>query len=650
MNQNWLKKGMATILVCILMINLVAIKPATANSNGITEGQFLSMVLKQFAAVELAKMPPDGTYIFAKEYHLAKRLGLPVVGTSYTTFGDDRLSNKSAAQLLAQGFTGKILTEKQAIEWLTSNKLVNTFVPDAYVTKADAEQILKELTAKGFNKLMKTPNGKIGQYRVDSFFKPIKTYTSYSEAYAHAKRYTYTKVVDTATGMVLWYPKQNSKILFHLHVDGKRAAGFDTEANALVYAKKLDKHFSRIIDGKINHSVWDNYNHFVVRNPSGVNVPFKTIDEANRHAVETEGQKSYIHPLDDDVNKYKHAFLSQKSAGIGNGVLIYNGFEIDKKKAQYQRYELSNGGVFPERFFKPYIAYEKDGKFLDTFFDTFIILGRYYSDKGQFEETSTNQANYREWKWYKDRTFRSGGAIDRLNKDVSAIPQVKKVKVFVSIPYPKDEGNLVKLDGKAVKADYVNRLALVKWYMDSVHKEFASGKFPNLQFEGFYWMNETVISKEDEKLVTEVGKLIHAEGKRFIFSPHAKATNFRNWKKYGFDGAYFQSNAQDGVGEVDRIQRLHWGYMNSFSYGMGVNLELEDTDFSEVENVMESFDQYMEFGKRYRVQGSSTIMYQGTVMINRFGVANIRGYENLYRNYYDRIYRFLKNKPEPVED
>jgi hypothetical protein len=649
-----IKKNFAIFLIAMLLLPLMAIKPVTADGASLTEGQFLNMLMKQYAATDLGNMPKDGTYKYAKEYHLAKRLGLPVIGTAYTSFGDDKLSRKNAAKLIAQAFTGKLLTEKQSIEWMFSQKLVTAsdttyevFRAEDFLTKMDAEQFLSGLKQKGFKKLIKTPSGKIGKYRVDSFFKPIKTYNTYDEAYAHAKRYSYTKVVDTATGMVLWYPKKNTKILYHLHVDGKWAAGFDTEANALVYVKKLENHFSRIIEGIMDYSVWDNYNHYAVKNAAGGKALFKTLDEAYLQALRTDGEKSIIHPVDDDVNKYKHAFLSQKSANIQNGVLIFNGYEVDKKKKG--KYELDYDGLYREGFFRPYIAYEKNGKYIDTFFDTFIISARYYSDQGRFEETATNHANYKEWEWYKERTFKKNGVMDILNRDVANHPNVNKVKVYVAIPYPRNEGNLVKLDGKTVKADHAGRYALVKWYTDEVMKKFTSGKYPHLQFEGFYWLNETVISKDDEKLVTAVGKLIHSKKKRFIFSPHSQATNYRNWKKYGFDAAYFQSNGHKVTDPSEIKKRLHWGYMNSYSYGMGVNLEIEDTDHTRINNLMNYFDQYMELGNRYRVPGSSTIMYQGTVMINRLGKADIQGYQEQYRDYYDKIYRFLKNKPEPIE-
>jgi hypothetical protein len=84
-----IKKNFAIFLIAMLLLPLMAIKPVTADGASLTEGQFLNMLMKQYAATDLGNMPKDGTYKYAKEYHLAKRLGLPVIGTAYTSFGDD---------------------------------------------------------------------------------------------------------------------------------------------------------------------------------------------------------------------------------------------------------------------------------------------------------------------------------------------------------------------------------------------------------------------------------------------------------------------------------------------------------------------------------------------------------------------------------
>lgn len=639
----------------VLMMNVITMKPALAaaaaatDSNAsLSESQFLTLFLKEFAAEELATMPTDGTYTKAiKEYHLAKRLGLPVIGTSYTPFGDDKITRKKAAQIMAQGFTGKLYTEKESVDWLYTQFFAKNsyfkyedFAPNDFLTKEDAQLYINLLKNFGHIKLVKTPNKKVGQYRVDSFSTPVASYTTYEQAYNHAKKYSYTKVVDTANGMVLWYPPTNPKILFHLYVEGKRVAGFDTKENAIAYANKLENYQSRIMEGNRNISVWENYNHYVVKNGAGKTVPFKTWDEASQYALDNDRQRSYIQSIDDDVNKYKNAFQTKDSANIGNGVLIYNGYEIDRKNQD--SYELGTHGIFPQDFFNPYIAYKKNGEYVDSFFDTFIILGRFYSDTGRFEETVMNQANYQEWNWYKERTLQPGGVIDSLNLDVSSIPVVDKIKVYIGIPYPKARGEIIKLDGTSVAADYDNRFELVKWYVNDIAEVFESGKFDNIQFEGFYWINETVRSKDDERLVTETANLIHSKQKKFIFSPHSKATNYKNWSQYGFDAAYFQPNARSVTDPLELKKRLHWGYTNAYQYGMGVNLEMEDISFSSIDSLKRSFDQYMEIGDRYGIQKSSTIMYQGTVMIHRLGDGNTPKFEEQYRDYYDRVYQFLK--------
>ncbi|HLO12621.1 MAG TPA: DUF4855 domain-containing protein [Pseudoneobacillus sp.] len=631
-------------------MNPLTVRPAFANSVNLSESQFLSLLFREFAASELVKMPSDGTYKAAKVYQLAKRLGLPVVGTSYTSFGDDQITRKKAAQIIAQAFTGKLYTEKESVEWLYQQKLyVNTqmtyeaFAPDETLTKENATEFVIQLKQLGFTKLLKTANGKMGQYRVDAFSMPIATYKTYEQAYNHAKKYTYTKVIDTSTGMVLWYPKNNTRIFYHLFANGKWAAGFDTKANAIAYANKLENYQSRIRDGIRNQSVWDNYDRYIVKSPEGYEESFRSIDDAYNLALKYDGIRSYIHPINDDVNQYTNSFLSQEAAGIGNGVIIFNGYEIDRKKDRGGNYEPGYNGQYPKDFFKPYIAYQKNGKFVDRFFDTFIVSGRLYSETGRFEETPENQANYQEWNWYKERTLQPGGVVDRLNEDAASFPEIDKVKVYVALPYPKDVGIITKLDGTPVYADYANRLDLVKWYVEQMLTEFNSGKFSHIQFEGFYWLNETVISKEDEKLVSDVSNFIHSYQKRFIFSPHANATNYKNWKKYGFDAAYFQSNAKNATDDpVEFKKRLHWGFMNSYQYGMGVNLEMEDIAFSAIDSLKQAFDPYMEFGQRYGMKRTSTIMYQGTVMMHRLGTAKTKMYKDQYLDYYDKIYQFLR--------
>jgi hypothetical protein len=661
MFMRWLRTSVPFILMLVLLINQLTVQSVSANTDvtntsapttnntNLSESQFLSLLMREFAASELIKMPADGTYKAAKVYHLAQRLGLPVIGSSYTTFGDDSILRKKAAQIIAQAFTGNLYNEKDSVVWLYDQKIYTdekmtyeSFRPDAILTKEEAKEFVDILKRAGYSKLTKNENGKVREYRVDSFYTPIKTYNTFQKAYQFAKDYHYTKIVDTASGMVLWYPEDNQKIVYHLHVNGKRVAGFDSTENAIAYAEKLENYKSRIIEGIRDKSIWDNYDRYIVKSPEGYETTTRLLADAYNMALERDNIRSYILPLDDDVNKYTNSFLSQDTAQIGNGVIIYNGYEIDKKKKGY--YELGTDGYFPSKFFTPYIAYQKNGKFVDRFFDTFIIAGRFYSEEGRFEETPTNDANYKEWNWYKERTLQPGGVISTLNADAAAIPEIDKVKVYMGIPYPKKVGNIIKLDGTETPASYEARYDLVKWYVEQMLAEFKSGKYQHLQFEGFYWLNETVRGTDDEKLLKEVAKLIHDQQKRFIFSPHANATNYKNWKEYGFDAAYFQSNARRSEDPDEMKVRLHWGYMNAYQYGMGVNLEMEDLSYSAINSLIKDFDPYMEFGKRYGFKGHSTIMYQGTVMMHRLGAPNSPMYEQQYRDYYEKIYQFLRGK------
>lgn len=356
---------------------------------------------------------------------------------------------------------------------------------------------------------------------------------------------------------------------------------------------------------------------------------FSSKDEAIEYALMNEGTS--IRPASNHLITYPNSFISPEQSNIKAGVLIYNGYEIDEKYGKGDR-------LTPE-FFKPYVAYEKNGSYVDSMFDTFIILGRKYPG-GEFPETNKNMANYEDWKWYIDRTFGDNGAIANLNKSVAQVQKVDKVKVYVAIPYPKDEGFITDLSGNGFVADDFNRYQLIKWYINEVNNKFQNKKFEHIQFEGFYWLNETVISKEDEQLVSSTAYAVQNTGKKFIYSPHSRSTNFEKWGSYGFDGAYLQMNAHKAIyNEFEAKRYLHKGYLNALINGTGVNIEIEDSTL-DIDLVFRNLRNYIEIGRSYGAGKQSIIMYQGTEMIHR--LATIQKED--YRKMYDDLYSFLHGK------
>ncbi|WLD92987.1 DUF4855 domain-containing protein [Alkalihalobacillus sp. AL-G] len=361
----------------------------------------------------------------------------------------------------------------------------------------------------------------------------------------------------------------------------------------------------------------------------------ETLNEAIEFT--TTKENSYILPLNDQEQPVEHRYTTRQEANIRAGVIIYNGYENELKASRFYHTE-GVSGVYSEGFFDPYVAYHNNGQFVGQMFDTFIVIGRHYSTNGQFEQTTANDSNYKDWLWYIDRTFKENGALDRINESVQRTGINEKAKVYLMIPYPKNEGEILYLNGEPRNANLYFRDLLVKWYVDRVIEQFNQSSFENIQFEGFYWLNETVISPEDEDLVTSAASYVKGKGKQIIWSPHALATNIPNWDKYGFTAAYLQSNAmnEDDVNETTR--KIHKGYARGIEYNMGINIEMEDTGYTLIDRTARNFRKYLSMGETYGVKGNSIIMYQGTVQVNRIGTYEDPRYSTLY----DDLYQFIK--------
>lgn len=332
---------------------------------------------------------------------------------------------------------------------------------------------------------------------------------------------------------------------------------------------------------------------------------FRSAEDAIALAV--KHPRATVHPKNNSLMSYGSKPAALTSTGIKNGVLIFNGSE-----------KLN----FSPEFFVPYLT---NGT--DALFDTFVVLGRTYAG-GEFAETSKNKANYKEWKWYADTTFAKDGALDALNR--AAANEKRKVQVYIAIPYPKRNESIVKLDGAKAKNTLQAREQLVNWYISTVEEKWKKQNYSNITMKGYYWLNETVIHAEDERLVTSTAKKIHGINKKIIYAPHARTTNFENWKYYGFDGAYLQPNTfRLALG--DPKKSLHKAFLEAQIKGSGITLEIDTYSPHQMDAGLKNFEQYLEFADRYGLNGQSLLLYQGTDMVNRMGVYKQAPYQEAYQ-------------------
>ncbi len=327
--------------------------------------------------------------------------------------------------------------------------------------------------------------------------------------------------------------------------------------------------------------------------------------EAIRIATSKPG--STVHPVNNSLMVYNQKPALLTKTGIRNGVLIYNGAEY---------------GAFSPDFFDSYMT-GLDG----PLFDSFVMLGRTYVG-GEFAETPENKANYKEWKWYADQSFAADGAMTALNDSAKAAG--RKVQVHISIPYPKRSEAIVLLNGTRVANTLAEREKLVNWYMQTIQTKWNQAKYTNLTFKGYYWLNETVIHADDERLVEKVSATIHKQSKTFIYAPHALTTNFANWKYYGFDGAFLQPNSFR-LALTDTEARLHKAFLNAQIHGSAITLEIDMYSPHQIDAGLVNFNKYIDFSNRYGLKGQSLLFYQGTGMVSRMANYKQSGYKEAYK-------------------
>ncbi|WP_157843136.1 DUF4855 domain-containing protein [Bacillus sp. FJAT-42315] len=350
---------------------------------------------------------------------------------------------------------------------------------------------------------------------------------------------------------------------------------------------------------------------YEVRNAGGAVANHTSLEAALKEAANYP--QSTIHPASTRYRKFPDEIAKEDRTGIKSSVLIYNG--TNEKE------------TFTKEYFDKYTKYSTpDGK-TSNFFNTFVILALRY-DGGRFEETEQNEADYIDWQKYINRTFAKDGALQQLN--ASARDQNKKVDVYISIPYPKRTGSILKLDDEVVENSLEARMEMVNWYISEVSRTFEKHNLDHLNFKGYYWLNETIRVYEDEQLLSAVSDRIHQDGKYFIYAPHATSTNFHKWKSYGFDAAFLQPNAFK-TGVQNKEERLHLAFLKAQMYGTGITIEINSYSQSQAHLGVEAFDLYMDYSKRYGLDKHGMMFYQGVNMVERMATYDHPIFQNWYR-------------------
>ena len=198
----------------------------------------------------------------------------------------------------------------------------------------------------------------------------------------------------------------------------------------------------------------------------------------------------------------------------------------------------------------PMFAYiDEDGNIKDTFMDGAIYCSHHNLPSG----TLGHLPNYKaDWEYVHNADFNGESGFDALEEVVGEIKQALgltdyKVQVYSTFLTLHDTvSDFGDVDGDGISEDATTvegRAKIFDWYIKLTLDEFEKRNYQNIEFNGFYWLNESVIwERDDSHVITECGERVHAAGSNFLWVPYYKANRFFTGYEMNFDMISMQPN------------------------------------------------------------------------------------------------------------
>lgn len=355
-----------------------------------------------------------------------------------------------------------------------------------------------------------------------------------------------------------------------------------------------------------------------------------------------------IPPYTEIADKGVYPKFSDNMNGAGSIIKIYDGYLPDQAKADNSKDELL-----------PYIAYlDKNGNILDTMFDSvaFVPCHTDYPSGGRLVLTTGKDGGIMsDWELYISSTFKDGYNVKALEQAAgevnAALGTSKKVKVFLTIPYPvmqdKPFGDIDGDGSVEYTRNLAERLEVIKWYVDKVVGLFNDQNFANLELCGFYWYKETIgheVSDHEGELIAGTKRYITEKygNLRMLFDAYYLSAGFDTWGKYGFDGAVMQPNLV--FKDYFKTEMLGEFAEQVKKFGVGVEIETgEPGNYNNAQNIKKYgaiYENYLFYGAKYGYIDALQTFYQGAGpgVIYKFYTST-----DPYMNHlYEKTYKFIK--------
>lgn len=203
-----------------------------------------------------------------------------------------------------------------------------------------------------------------------------------------------------------------------------------------------------------------------------------------------------------------------------------------------------------ENYLLPLVAYlDENGNIKDTFMDGFLYCPTGAMPSGSQIHLGTKKID---WDFIYNNTFNGVNGFDRLEEVVGQVKDALnkpdyKVQAYITILCPRENvTDFGDVDGDGVTeslATVEGRRKVVDWYLNSVMSEFEKRNYKNLEFGGFYWVNEAIdYENDDTHIVREVADAVHDIGSYLLWIPYYNANRYFLGYELGFDLICMQPN------------------------------------------------------------------------------------------------------------
>lgn len=291
-----------------------------------------------------------------------------------------------------------------------------------------------------------------------------------------------------------------------------------------------------------------------------------------------------------------------------------------------------------------YVAYlDENGNIADYFMDGFIYLT---SSAGFPSGNKPYQENIKtDWEYLHEITFNGKNGFDKLDEVVGQVKNALgdpdyKVQVYFSLPSLRESvTDFGDVDGDGVSENLSvseDRKKVLDWYISWVLETFEARNYVNLEFDGFYWLNEDVgYEVDDSHIITEAGDAVKAAGTNFVWVPYYTANRYYLADEMGFDVMCMQPNYMFDLEK----QEYRFDLAAEQTKRLGMSIEIEHS-FEALGDLlyMRNYMLYLYYGVKYGFDDSVLIYFDDN---NDFEYM-AKSKDPMCRYQYDATYKFVK--------